>query len=100
MKVGFSKRASGDVERIDARWKGERPAAPQLFLDELKRALELVRDAPRMGVGYTTSRGRLVRRVLLERTQYHLYYEVIDDEELKVLALWGTQRGRGPRFGG
>lgn len=100
MKVRYTNRAARDIERIATRWRTERPSASMLFEDEVDAALDLLESSPEIGVGYTTKKGRLVRRVLLERTHYHLYYEVIDDEELRVLAVWGTQRGRGPRFGG
>jgi hypothetical protein len=38
-----------------------------------------------------------MRRVLLGRVRYHLYYVVVPEEEaVDVLALWHTARGTGP----
>ena len=38
-----------------------------------------------------------VRRLLLPKSRYHLYYEYdADSKELTVLALWGAVRGRRP----
>jgi hypothetical protein len=36
-----------------------------------------------------------VRRFLLPRSRYHLYYS-IDGELVKVRAVWHTARGKGP----
>ena len=38
-----------------------------------------------------------MRRVLCEKTRYHVYY-VVDDEGAVILSVWSTLRGRGPRF--
>jgi len=40
-----------------------------------------------------------MRRILMPRTRYHVYY-VVADEERRVLvhAVWHTARGRGPRL--
>jgi plasmid stabilization system protein ParE len=38
-----------------------------------------------------------VRRVLLHRTRYHLYYTA-GGELVQVLALWHARRGRDPEL--
>jgi plasmid stabilization system protein ParE len=37
-----------------------------------------------------------VRRVLMPRTRYHLYYRQLATREIEVVAVWHTSRGRGP----
>jgi plasmid stabilization system protein ParE len=62
------------VEQIDAWWQANRPAAPDLFLEELAAALALLVDAPGIGTPYAHRKIRGVRRLHLARTRYHLYY--------------------------
>ena len=40
----------------------------------------------------------LVRRVLLERSNYHLFY-AIEADTIVLLSIWATRRQRGPRLG-
>jgi hypothetical protein len=48
---------------------------------------------------YTVLDGLPVRRVLLRKTNTHVYYSVDGDAELvKVLTVWGAPKGRGPKL--
>jgi hypothetical protein len=48
---------------------------------------------------YTVLDGLPVRRVLLRKTRTHVYYPVDHDAELvKILAVWGAPKGRGPKL--
>ncbi len=99
MNVRFSKRAEREAARTNTRWRTDRPAAPDLFLDELATAIELLLVSPEMGTPFGTWQGtHLVRRVLLERSNYHLFY-AIEADAIVLLSIWGTRRGRGPRLG-
>jgi len=74
-----------------------RLAAPMMLRDELEAAYGLIAELPFAGESVPHSRIAGLRRVLLGRTQYHLYYVVADDEGvIEVLALWHTSRGRRP----
>jgi plasmid stabilization system protein ParE len=97
VNVRISKRARRDIERIQAWWAANRPAAPALFLDELARAERLLRDDPGFGLVYAAHDSRIVRRVLLVRTMHHLYYR-FNRDQLVVLAVWGAPRARGPKL--
>jgi plasmid stabilization system protein ParE len=89
----ISPRAEKRVEAIDAHW-----AAP-IFRDELDAAIARLETSPEMGEVYTRRRQRLVRRVLLEKSQQYLYYTVDHEAgEIQVLTVWGTARRRGPRL--
>jgi plasmid stabilization system protein ParE len=95
VKVELSDEARAEVARIDAWWRQNRPAAPDLFVDELEQALLALRDAPAIGTHYEPKPG--VRRLLLKRTHYHLY--VVDQaDHIVVVAVWSTYRGRGPKL--
>jgi plasmid stabilization system protein ParE len=99
VRFEISRRARRQIEKIHAWWTDNRPAARSLFLDELGRAEHLLRENPELGSVYTTHRTSTVRRVLLARTEYHLYYRYIARREaITVLAVWGATRRRGPRL--
>jgi plasmid stabilization system protein ParE len=93
--VVVTRRASHEIEEAGAWWRANRPAAPDLFLTELSRALQLVAASPEIGALATNSSLRGVRRVLLSRIRYHLYYRV-ESDTVEVLALWHASRRSGP----
>ena len=74
MKLEISKRARRQIERIQTWWVRERPAARGLFLDEIAAAEQQLRATPELGSIYAEYRTRTVRRVLLPKTNHHLYY--------------------------
>lgn len=98
MIVRLSGRAEREMIRIDTRWRSERRSAPDLFRDELNALFDLLATAPEMGVGYGTWQGMLVRRVLLGKSDYHVYYAT-DQDTLVIVSVWGARRGSGPRLG-
>ena len=57
-------------------WRENRPAAPDLLEQELQSVLALVASAPTLGAVARDARVKDVRRVLLRRTRYHVYYWV------------------------
>jgi plasmid stabilization system protein ParE len=93
--VVFLRRASKDVERIDVWWRQHRQSAPDLFLTEVGRALALIATTPALGVAARSHRLPGVRRVLLERTRYHLYFRAVGPT-IEVLAVWHSSRRTGP----
>jgi plasmid stabilization system protein ParE len=96
VKVELSEEADEQVREIDAWWREHRRAAPDLFTDELDRALLALGEMPTLGVIYQAGT-RSVRRLLLRRTHYHLYF-VQESERVYVLAVWNAFRGRTPRL--
>jgi len=85
---------------IDTWWKVNRPAAPDLFRRELEDVVRLVATSPTVGtpaeIGDADFSG--VRRALMRRTRYHVYYRVTG-ERLEVLAVWHAVRGELPTLG-
>jgi plasmid stabilization system protein ParE len=73
--------------------------APDLFKQELAAAFERILQSPRARKPYAQIEGGPVWRVLLPRTEHHLYYSV-DDETAEVIidAVWGARRGREPKL--
>jgi toxin ParE1/3/4 len=99
MRVAFHPRAVEDAARIDAWWKENRQAAPELFVRELEQFIALIAASPTLG-SPAESEDELpgVRRALMQRTRYYVYYRV-QGETLEVLAVWHSARGAGPTLG-
>jgi plasmid stabilization system protein ParE len=98
VQVAFHPRAAEDAAAIDGWWKANRRAAPDLFLRELEQAVALIADSPTLGKAANDDDLPGVRRVLMRRTRYHVYYRVTG-ETLEVLAIWHGARGEGPTLG-
>ena len=97
MKTRLTAPASQQANRIDRWWRENRADARGLFARELAEARALLAETPYVGIPYTERQGVLVRRLLLPRTQQHVYYEVNrEDDAVMILAVWGAPRGRGP----
>ena len=92
-----SRRAASQIRAAAEWWAHNRPKAPQAFSEELESAFALVRELPNAGefVRHSTIAG--VRRILLGRVQFHLYYRVESaSSAVEVLALWHTSRETDP----
>ena len=89
-RVGFAPDAVERIAEIRAWWIANRHGNPRLFDSELWAVRRRVVAAPRAGERYAHPRVPGVRRVLMPRSRYHVYY-VVDDAELgaKVDALAG-----------
>lgn len=95
MKVELSDEARAAAGRADAWWRENRPAAPDLFANELDQALLALDGSPGVGLRYDPKPG--VRRLLLRRTGYHLYF-LAEADRVFVVAVWSAYRGRGPEL--
>lgn len=98
-RLRVSPKAESQIRVAADWWLENRPKAPAAFAEEIERAFELIRTLPSVGepVGHRRLSG--LRRVLLGRVRYYLYYQVtVDEGSVEVLALWHTSRGTGPRF--
>lgn len=97
LPVVFTATARRQVERAQAWWKENRPAARDAIPGELRVALQLVASQPACGAVVSSTRFRGVRRILLRRVGYFLYYRVAPrKKQLEVLAFWHARRGKGP----
>jgi plasmid stabilization system protein ParE len=99
-QVEFSPEAVTHAQQVERWWRENRPAAPGLLMEELAAAVEKLSIAPSTGAPYPSSLSLPgVRRVLLPRTRYHIYYTVDAAAGLvRIHALWHTARGQGPEL--
>ena len=82
---------------MDRWWRENRPAAPGLFAQELADARRLLAATPELGSPYVERGEVLVRRLLLRRTQNHVYYEIDRSTGVvMIVAVWGAPKGEGP----
>ena len=78
-------------------WVPNRPHAPDLFTAELQACLSRLAGHPGSGALYRRAPIRGVRRTLLRRSRYHVYYTFDASEGLiTVRAVWHAGRGTGP----
>ena len=97
IEVLLTPEAAEMAAAADLWWTQNRPAAPELLAAELARALELLRAHPEAGNIYRARHDQGVRRLLMRRTKYHVYYRHDADQRcIAVLAVWSAVRGRPP----
>jgi len=98
-RVGFSRTADAQVETIESWWRENRPAAPDMFSRELESAVRLLETSPLIGKAYPQAPVPEVRRLLIGRSRYHVYWEVdVASTAVTILAVWYAGRGSGPRL--
>ena len=86
------------ISTIGDWWRINRPAAPDLFTDELAHCFVVLAQAPRIGKPYRRHPSIPgLRRALLRATRYHVYY-VPRADAVAVLAVWHSQRGQLPHL--
>jgi len=92
-------RALAQIIEADGWWRENRQAAPTLFETEVASAYALLARVPEAGQRFTTRRRRGVRRLLLRRCKFHIYYvHLRHRNEVLVVAVWSAVRGQGPRL--
>jgi plasmid stabilization system protein ParE len=92
-------RADRQIRAAAKWWAKNRTAAPALFTEDLESAFSLIEEFPYAGEEIPHRRILGLRRVLLGRSQYHLYYTAhLSDHIVEVLALWHSSRGKPPRM--
>ena len=84
------------ADEIDSWWRVNRRGAPRLFREELLAALVRIEAAPSAARPYGhEGQPSHLRRVLLPRSRYFVYFEV-EGDWITVLAVWHASRGKGP----
>jgi plasmid stabilization system protein ParE len=96
LRVKVDPLAAEEIRSITRWWRENRPASPDLLRRELAEARALLAEKPDVGP-HVRGAHPGVQRLLLLRTQYHIYYRV--DRAARaviILAVWHTSRGTGP----
>jgi plasmid stabilization system protein ParE len=95
LPVVATPKAKAQIRTIDDWWKANRPAAPDLFVNELAHGFELLAQAPNIGKRYRRYSLPGLRRILLRATRYHIYY-IPRADAVAVVAMWHSRRGQRP----
>jgi plasmid stabilization system protein ParE len=96
-RLEVAPRAQTQIRQVSKWWRANRPAAPELFARELADALEALVEAPMGSVRYSERRGVVIRRRLLRKSSYHLYFAYDEHADVvTVRAVWHAARGMGP----
>jgi plasmid stabilization system protein ParE len=98
VKLDFSPRAQRDIERCARWWRQNRDMAPDLFDEELARALKQIRTAPQLSGRYLAMSGLEHRRVLMPKTDYHVYFRIMTNDAIRIVTVWGARRKHGPKL--
>ena len=95
LRLRVTARAAAEIERVDEWWWKNRFSAAGAVREDLKSAFQLLLQP---GIGQRAGNARLAgtRRLHMDRIRYYLYYRTTS-EEVVVLSLWHSNRGRGPR---
>jgi len=98
VNVRLSKRAQRAVSRIDDRWR-KRGDHPETFLRELLATIDYLESVESPGIPCPTEKHPKLKRLLLEKSKCHVYFETNEHEEtLEVLTVWDGRRERSPRL--
>ena len=90
-KVGHE--AEEQIRSAAEWWIEHRTKAPNAFTEDLEAAFDLIEQMPFIGQPVPHPRIAGLRRILLGRIRYHLYYVPSAEENtIDVVALWHTSR--------
>jgi plasmid stabilization system protein ParE len=96
MIVEIDAEAAEEIALASAWWREHRQAAPELFVQEIAAVLAMLGLWPSAGIRAQDTRLRGVRRLLMARVGYHVYFRV-EDQVIVVLSVWHAKRRR-PRI--
>ena len=97
LTVAFTRRAAIQIQEANTWWRSNRQEASGAIAEEVERAIGLLALQPAAGAPARAVRLRGVRRILLSRVGYHLYYRVRPRlRRIEVLAFWHAKRGSLP----
>ncbi len=96
-RVKVTATAERHIGVIESWWTANRGTAALPFAEELERAFERLSTFPFSGVPYPVPTPPGIRRLLLRKCGYHVYYTVNEEEGVvMVRAVWHSARGQPP----
>jgi hypothetical protein len=94
--VHIGKRAQREAERIDEQWRSAAEIR-DLFAREFDEILGELETNPGLGQRWRSERRPELRRVMLPKTQVHLYFQRYA-EEIRIVCVWWARRRRPPKL--
>ena len=87
-QVIFHPTARRELEEAIDSYNAERQGLGSEFREEVQRVLALLTRFPRLGQPVRGS----VRRMMLSRFPYHIYYRLLESDNLRILAVAHNRR--------
>jgi toxin ParE1/3/4 len=84
----FHPAAGRELEEAIDHYNAERQGLGREFREEVQRVLALLTRFPRLGQPVRGS----VRRIMLSRFPYHIYYRLLESDNLRILAVAHNRR--------
>ena len=98
-RIKVAPRAAIQIRAAAEWWAEHRSKAPLAFAEDLESAYALIQEFPFAGEPVRHRRIANVRRILMGRVRYQLYYVFSGEESVvEILALWHASRGTHPRL--
>jgi len=98
VKIVLLDEAQRRFEAEDRWWRDNRDAT-ELFFTEFQDVLRQLTSTPGVGQHYRRARGKLIQRVLMNKTRCHVYYCHDRERDLiEIHSIWGARRKRGPEL--
>jgi hypothetical protein len=98
-RVVFTKTAQYQLKTEAAKWREGHPKNTYLLEDEVADAVRVLAVTPRVGGESRDVRLRGVRRIVLLKSAFLLFYRVLEDQRVvELLRLWYARRGTRPRL--
>ena len=96
LEIVLTRQAQEQIQEAVSWWARNRPSAPGAVREDLDQVLGLLVVQP--GIGSPARLGKLkgVRRAILSRIQYFVYYRVTGSS-LEILSFWHIRRGVRPK---
>lgn len=96
-RIRIAPAAAEQIRAANAWWLANRQTAPEAFAEEIQRGFEFISALPNAGEPVAHRHLPGLRRLLLGRIRYFLYYSSSPDKgAVDVLALWHAARGTPP----
>ena len=98
-RVVFTKDARRDTRREVAKWRERHPKNSFLLEQEIQRAIHVLGATRRWGEESAQPQLPGVRRAVLQKSGFLLYYVVFDEQRrVALLRLWYARRGSRPKL--
>ena len=94
-EVFLSPRARRQLRAAVRWWRENRDKNPYAFDDDMAEGEQLLEE--NAAVGKVVKTRGMIRRILLQRVHYYLYYRVTPEERVEVISIWHASR-RPPRL--
>jgi len=91
-RIELSRRARRQLFAAHYWWRKHRDKAPEALEEDFAEALRQIGESPRIGKFVKHQRGGVVRRYLMERVRYYLFYRIDPTGDIEIIQLWHTSR--------